>query len=241
MARQARQGPRLGPAVGVVGSFVAAGQLPRSKLLRDGRLHLVARRVDLARRRDQTAVDFGHSALREHREATQRLDRVAPELGAHRIAGRRVDVDDAAAHRELAALAHLLGALVAEAGEGGQHRVERDLGALAQQERPRLQSERDEALEEGDRVGHDDAAALERGERPLALTEDVGRRRHIGAVEHAARRQRLDLALQVHRELGREARRLLGFGHDNEPARRVGGADQPRQHVGREEARGVQR
>ena len=98
--------------------------------------------------------------LREHREAAQRLDGVAPELGAHRSAGRRIDVDDAAAHGELAALAHLLGALVAQAGEAGEHRVEGELGALEQSSGARLQGERDEALEQGDGVGDDDAVAL---------------------------------------------------------------------------------
>ena len=83
-------------------------------------LDLVAGRVDLGRRGDEATLDLGHGALREHREAAQRLDRVAPELGAHGVAGRRVDVDDAAAHRELAALAHLLVALVAQAGQRGE-------------------------------------------------------------------------------------------------------------------------
>ena len=227
--RQARQGARLGAPVGVVGRLVATGELPRGELLRDGGLHVVAGRVDLGGRRHQALLDLGDGALREHREAAQRLDRVAPELDAHGIAGRRVDVDDAAAHGELAALAHLLGALVAQAGDRGEHLVEGRLGALDQGERARLQVERDEALEGGDGVGDDHAAvALERGERPLALTEHVRRRRHVGAVEHAARRQRLDVAFEVGGKLGRQARRLLGVGHDHEPAGGVDRADQRR-------------
>ena len=82
--RQARQGARLGAPVGVVGSLVAAGELPRGELLRDGGLHLVAGRVDLGGRRHEALLDLGDGALREHREAAQRLDRVAPELDAHR-------------------------------------------------------------------------------------------------------------------------------------------------------------
>ncbi len=240
--REARQGARLGAPVGVVGSLVATGELPRGELLRHGGLHVVAGRVDLGGRGHEALLDLGDGALREHREAAQRLDRVAPELDAHGVAGRRVDVDDAAPYGELAALAHLLGALVTQAGDRGEHLVVGRLGALDQSERRRLQGERDEALEGRDGVGDDHAAvALERGERPLALTEHMRRRRHVGAVEHAARRQRLDVALEVGGKLGGQARRLLGVGHDHEPAGGFDRADEAGQHVGRVEARGVQR
>ena len=46
---QARQGPRLGPPVGVVGGLVAAGELPRGELLETAACDLVAGRIDLAR------------------------------------------------------------------------------------------------------------------------------------------------------------------------------------------------
>ena len=53
-------------------------------------------------------------ALREGRERAHRLDLVAEELDPERLAaGRREDVDDAAAHRELAAVVDPLHALVA--------------------------------------------------------------------------------------------------------------------------------
>ncbi len=239
---EADQGARLGPPVGLVGRLVVTGELPRGELLGDGRLHRLAGRIDLDGRRDQAGFGLGHGALREHREAPQRLHGVAPELRPDRVAGRGIDIDKAAAHGELAALAHLLGALVAQTGEPGEHVVEGDLGALLEAQRPGLQGERDEALEEGDGVGDDHAVALlERAERPLPLTQHVRRRRHVGAVEHAARRQRLDIALEVHGQVAGQAGRLLGVGHDHEPARRPGRADQAGQHVGRVEARGVER
>ena len=53
-------------------------------------------------------------ALRERREGAQRLDLVAEELDADRLAaGRREDVDDPAAHGELAALLDAVDPLVA--------------------------------------------------------------------------------------------------------------------------------
>src|SRR3954453_5641850 len=52
-------------------------------------------------------------ALREGGERAHRLDLVAEELHAKRLAaGGREDVDEAAAHRELPAIVHTLHALV---------------------------------------------------------------------------------------------------------------------------------
>src|SRR4051794_41901729 len=52
-------------------------------------------------------------ALREGRERAHRLDLVAEELHAKRLAARgREDGDEAAAHRELPAIVHLLHALL---------------------------------------------------------------------------------------------------------------------------------
>ena len=88
---------------------------------RRGRVRLVVRerRLDeveaaIGRRVDGRRVERVERALREGREGADALDLVAEELDAERLAAcRRVDVDDAAAERELAALLGLVDALVA--------------------------------------------------------------------------------------------------------------------------------
>ena len=181
---------------------------------------------------DGRRVERPGRALRVDREGADALDLVAPELDAQRVAERRVDVDQAAAHGELAAVAHLvLEALVAEVGEAADDDVEAGRTGLAgrrlladrERDRPRLQLERHEALEQGHGLGDDDPAGGERGERLLALADDVRRRRHVGAVEHAARRQHRHLAAQVDLELGGQLRRRLAVRRHDEPAR-AGGA-----------------
>ena len=68
---------------------------------------------------------LGQRALVGHREGPQLLDLVAEEVDAHRVVGDgREDVEDAAAHGELAAPGHHVDARVGEvdelAGEGGE-------------------------------------------------------------------------------------------------------------------------
>ena len=68
----------------------------------------------LGRRVDERLVEGAQRALRERREGAHGLDLVAEELDAERLAaGRREDVDDAAADGELPALLDLVDALVA--------------------------------------------------------------------------------------------------------------------------------
>ena len=69
--------------------------------------HVVGQQQFAARHRDHGVdVDLGDRALVGDREHPHLGDLVAPELDAHRVlGGRREDVEDAAAHRELAALA----------------------------------------------------------------------------------------------------------------------------------------
>src|SRR2546423_1404549 len=70
----------------------------------------------LAGREDRARVDRVQRALRERRERADRLHLVAEELDAQRLAaGRREDVDQPAAHGELAAVVDALRAR--EAGE----------------------------------------------------------------------------------------------------------------------------
>ena len=68
----------------------------------------------LARREDPRLVDVVRRALVGDRELRQPVDLVAPEVDAHRVVGgRRVHVDDRAAHRDLAARLDLVLAPVA--------------------------------------------------------------------------------------------------------------------------------
>ena len=75
--------------------------------------------VELGGRRQLDPLGVAERALGEGREPAHRLDLVAEELDPHRpLLGRREDVEDAAADRELAALLDLLDPLVAGARRG---------------------------------------------------------------------------------------------------------------------------
>ena len=195
-------------------------------------------RVGLERGEHGRQRDLAGGALRVDGEGAQALDLVAPELDAQRVAERGIDVDEAAAHGELAAGAHLLDALVAERGEARDGGVEVDLLARRERQRPWLELERQEPLEQGHGLGDDHAAGGERRQRLLALADHVRRGRHVGAVEHAARRQHRHGAVQVHGEVGGEPRRRLAVGrHDHAAAAVLG--QRGGEHVRRVEARRV--
>ncbi len=99
----------------------------------------------LRRRRDLDLRHLTERALRESREPAQRLDLDVEHVHAHgALLGRRVDVEQAPAHRELPALLYLVDALVARAHELGRALVEVEQLADAQRERVRAQR----------RVGH---------------------------------------------------------------------------------------
>ncbi len=88
------------------------------------------------RRIERRLCDRVERALRERREGAHRLDLVAEELDPERLAaGRREDVDDAAAHGELAAVVHALGALVAREGERLRQALDAELEAGAHLDR----------------------------------------------------------------------------------------------------------
>ena len=116
-------------------------------------------------------------ALRERREGADALDLVAEELDAERLApGRRIDVDDAAAERELAALLRLLDALVAREREVLGERVDPLLVARSNADRLGARLGRRHALGERGCRGADEPAGGEdvEGARPLA--DEVRRR-----------------------------------------------------------------
>jgi hypothetical protein len=148
VADERRQRAHGGVPVELVGRVVAARSLPPGEGVVHGPLVVFALRVDLTGGIDDARRDVAHGALREHREAAQRLDLVTPELDAHGVARRREHVDDAAAHGELAAAPHLLDTLVAELGELHDDVVERLFAADGQSERTRLRRRRQKALQQ---------------------------------------------------------------------------------------------
>src|SRR6185312_17552889 len=90
---------------------------------------------DLAHRLQRDAVDRAGRALRQRIEAAQAFERVAEEIEAQRRRGaRREQVEDAAAHRELARLAHGIGPAIAIAAEESRQPVERDAPAAPELE-----------------------------------------------------------------------------------------------------------
>ena len=81
---------------------------------------------------DRARLDRVQRALRERRERADRLDLVAEELDAQRLApGRREDVDEPAANGELAAVVDALDALVARERELLGERVDAELARPA--------------------------------------------------------------------------------------------------------------
>ena len=119
-------------------------------LLGLGRRHLRQLAVlgpELGRRRDLDALGLLERALREGREVGEPLDLDVEQLAADRaLLGGRVDVEDVAAQRELAAVLDLVHALVAARDEplGDLVEVEqlalRDLEAVRAQLRGRAPS-----------------------------------------------------------------------------------------------------
>src|SRR6185503_3806468 len=101
--------------------------------------------------------------LRQRIEAADRLDRLAEEIEPDWLGGaRRVEIDEAAADRELARLAHRAGAVEAMRGQKGGELFELErAAALERQRRPGEDRARRDALQ--DRAhGRDDD-----GPRPL--------------------------------------------------------------------------
>ena len=99
-------------------------------------LDVGGRAARLARRLQVAALELGQRALREHGEARDALDLVAEQLDADGLGSRRrEDVEDVAAHGELAAIADALDARVAG-------RDERRDGVVAHELSPALDVQR---------------------------------------------------------------------------------------------------
>jgi hypothetical protein len=111
-----------------------------------------------AGRRPQPVLHRREAALVGDLERPDLLDRVAPPLDADRVLlRRREDVEDAAPHRELAALLDQLDAGVGEVDEAADHGVEAAVHVLAggQLDRLEVAQARDLRLEQAaDRRDH---------------------------------------------------------------------------------------
>ena len=160
-------------------------------------------------------------ALRERRERAHLLDLVAEELDADRLAaGRREDVDQAAAHRELSAVVDALDALVPRERERLRQALDARLRADHDADRLRPLVARRDPLGERRRGRPHETARGEHVERARTLADEVRRRGEARLPADAAARQERDpLGAEVPaRRLGEVARvGVLGRQRD-EPA-----------------------
>ncbi len=161
-------------------------------------------------------------ALRERREGAHRLDLVPEELDAERLpAGRREDVDDAAAHRELAAVVDTLDPVVPCERERFAEPLDAKLEARSQLDGLGPGLRRRQPLGKRPRRGADEPAALEHVKRPRPLADEMRRRREPGLPGDAAARQQSNhvAAEEPARALGGVARiRILGQENDQTTA-----------------------
>ena len=109
------------------------------------------------------------------------VDLVTEEVDAHRVlGGRREDVDDAAAHRELAAPLDQVDPLVGGGDQVGGQLVERVLGTLAQFDRAQVRQVGDLGLQHRTHRGDDDlgngpgVGALDPAQHGEAASDGVG-------------------------------------------------------------------
>jgi hypothetical protein len=204
----------------VGGTLALLGRLQRRQL---GELAMLG--VELCRGRQLDPLGLAERALGEGREPAHRVDLVAEQLDPHRaFLGRRVDVEDAAADGELAALLDLLDALVAGPDEIVGDDAEVDLLALGDREPGRPQGGIGDGLGQRRGAGDDDRVGFggERVERVDPQPDQVRRRRDAGGVAGPARGVEAD-----------PARRHVGAQVGGEVAgRAVVGADQQRRPAG---------
>ena len=161
----------------------------------------------LTRREDPRLVDVVGGALVGDRERRQPVDLVAPEVDADGVVvGGRVDVDDRAAHGDLAARLHLVLAPVAARDQRLDQLVAVDPASRPDHDRLDLLDVRPEPLHERAHRRHHDGGRVvgmaeppEHAEPPAHRLE---RRRHPLERQRLPRREQLDLA-----ELGEPAPR----------------------------------
>ncbi len=157
----------------------------------------------LRRRRDLDPLELAERTLGEDRERTDRLDLDVEQVDADRVVlGRREDVEDPAADRELPAVADLVDALVAAADQVLGAVVEVEQLADLQQEPVGTQLRVGHRLRQCDRRGDDDRGLLvrtvalgvgeQRVERRHAHADEVRRRVELRLVGDPARRVEAD-------------------------------------------------
>ena len=194
---------------------------------------------ELRRGRDLDAVGIAERPLREGREPAQGLDLVVEQVDADRaLLRRRIDVQQAAADRELPAVLDLVDALVAGRDEIRRRLVEVEQLAGPQREAVRPQRGVGDLLAQRDGAHHDyggfgSRTALEdRVERRDPEADQVGGRAQMRLVGDAAARVEADgPGAQPGAQVGGEvARRAVVAGdHDGGPPRVALG--QRRDHV----------
>jgi hypothetical protein len=149
--------------------------------------------------------------LREGGERPELLDLLAEELHAERLPTRaREDVHEAAANGDLPAFLDPLRALVACEGEGLYERVEADLVPDREPDRGGPDACRRKAFGECPSGGADEASAIEHGQRPGSLSDEVRRRFEPRIDAYApAREQRHPGGIRVPRDRVGGVPRLL--------------------------------
>ena len=190
----------------------------------------------LGRGRDLDPLGLLERALGEGREPGEALDLHVEQLAAHgALLGGRVDVEDVAADRELAAVLDLVDALVAAGHELVGGLVEVEQAALLDLEAVRAEVGVGDLLGERDGGGDEDGGLVpeQRVERGDAQADEVRRRREMRLVAHAARRveahrARREEGLQVGGEVARGA---VVAGDDQRGALGIR-VDQRREQVG---------
>ena len=147
--------------------------------------------AELGGGRDLHPLGLLQRALGERREPGEPLHLDVEQLAAHRaLLGGRVDVEDVAANGELAALLHLIDALVATGHQLSGHLVEVEQLALLDLEAVRTQVGVGQLLGQrrGARHHHGGLFGEKRVERRDAQADQVRRRGQVRLVAHAARR-----------------------------------------------------
>ena len=163
-------------------------------------------------RRQRHAVDLLHRALGGDLKAPRAVEHVAEQIEPNRQRGAGgKDVHDAAAHREIARLAHHLRAVIAHARQIPQQRVEIDLaahrgGEAGAQHRPARGRALDRGVDRGQQHGGAVHALGQQRQRRHALRRDLGRRRHAVIGQAIPRR------IAQQRQAARHHAQRLGHG-----------------------------
>ena len=189
--------------------------------------------------RDLDRLGVAERALREGGEPAQRLDLDVEQVHADRaVLGRRVDVEDAAAHRELAAVLDLVDALVARGDEVARDLVEVDEVADAQRTwsagaAPGRGPSRSARPRRRRRPAARPSPGVEqRVERGDAQADEVRRRREVRLVRDAAARVEADGPRRRATRGGRRRGRAPG---GRRPATTSAGRRSPSSSSGRED------